>query len=130
MDFVLNITMNNMKDPVIQDVNDYIEECERFNKVCDCLAEYFNDNLNGFFFCADNNTIYGFETINSALEFIQNNDECQRLLKEIPESEITIDDIEWIFENSDFQLFHTKEKAEQFFVEHTMENDVYELEEW
>ena len=39
--------MNNMEDPVIQSVNDYIEECKRFNKEYDDLAEYFNDNLNG-----------------------------------------------------------------------------------
>lgn len=49
---------------------------------------------------------------------------------EVQENEITIDDIEWILENSDFQIFHTKEQAEQFFVEHAMENDEYELEEW
>lgn len=114
--------MNNMEDPVIQSVNDYIEECERFNK------EY--DNLNGILFCANNNTIYGFETIESSLEFIQNNDECQKAFMEVQENEITIDDIEWILENSDFQIFHTKEQAEQFFVEHAMENDEHELEEW
>lgn len=43
--------MNNMEDPVIQSVNDYIEECELFNKEYDDLAEYFNDNLNGILFC-------------------------------------------------------------------------------
>lgn len=119
-----------MKDPIIQDIDDYIEECERFNKEYDRLVEQFNDNLNGIFFCINNNTIYGFKTIDSALEFIQNNDECQKALKEIQIKRITIDDIEWVLENSDFQIFRVKEKAEQFFVEHAMENDEYELEEW
>lgn len=122
--------MNNMEDPVIQSANDYIKECERFNKEYDDLAEYFNDNLNGILFCANNNTIYGFETIESSLEFIQNNDECQKAFMEVQEDEITIDDIEWILENSGFQIFHTQEQAKQFFVEHAMENDEYELEEW
>lgn len=122
--------MNNMEDPVTQSVNDYIEECELFNKEYDDLAEYFNDNLNGILFCANDNTIYGFETIESSLEFIQNNDECQKAFMEVRENEITIDDIEWILENSEFQVFYTKEQAEQFFVEHAMENDEYELEEW
>ena len=115
--------MNNMEDPVIQSVNDYIEECELFNKEYDDLAEYFNDNLNGILFCASNNTIYGFETIESSIVFVQNNDECQKAFMEVRENELTIDDIEWILENSEFQAFYTKEQAEQFFVEHAMGND-------
>ena len=122
--------MNNMEDPVIQSVNDYIEECELFNKEYDDLAEYFNDNLNGILFCASNNTIYGFETIESSIVFVQNNDECQKAFMEVRENELTIDDIEWILENSEFQAFYTREQAEQFFVEHAMGNDEYELEEW
>lgn len=119
-----------MQDPVIQSLNNYYANDKKINNTYEHLIEHFKDSLDGFLFCADTGTIYGFLNIESLQEFIQDKDECQQFIKELDENDIDLADVEWVLENSSFRVFYSKEDAETFYANHVLANDNYELEEW
>lgn len=132
-----------MDEPNLISLNEYYQAYDDYNRKYNGFLNYFNNNMQGTFFCADNHTIYALTNLKSAYSFIKEKAGCQQAYQALIQnmakdgikaskisSKIESEDIEWVLENSDLYYFSTYEKAQQFFIENALSNDIYDLEKW